>query len=70
MLLQTVISKLKKNIIRSGILLIRAYLSEKINITLIFAMLWVWNDILKFCLKYLCMKIILSKKHEALSNNF
>lgn len=68
--MQTVVSKLRKNIIWSGILLIRAYLPEKINITSIFAMLWVWNDILKFCQKYLCMKIILSKNHEALSNNF
>lgn len=68
--MQTVISKLRKNIIWSEILLIRAYLSEKINTTSIFAMLWVWTDILKFCPKYLCMKIILSKNHDALYNNF
>lgn len=64
--MQTVISKLRKNLIWRRILLIRPYLHEKINIS-IYAMFVLGNDILKFCPKCLCMKIILGKGHEALS---
>lgn len=52
-----------------GWILLRSYVYEKINIP-IYTLLLVWNNIFKFCPKYLCMKIILGKSHEALSHNF
>lgn len=52
-----------------GGILPRPYVYEKMNIP-IYTLLLVCNNIFKFCPKYLCMKIIWGKSHEALSYNF